>query len=1139
MNTRPWFDAAEAGDARKLQSMLSRGAAVNAADEKGQTALLKAVDAESLKAVRALLEAGADPNRADARHRTPLGQAAWLGLETIAVLLLAKGASPEGYGHGAVTPLMAAVSAGRRAIAELLLGAGADPKAATTEGGTALHRAAGIGRTKLAQLLIERGAAVNAATDDGTTALHLAARQTKMGTARLLLARGADVNARTRDGRTPVLEAVLHGRARIVQVFLDAKADPNVPFQGRDDFRAELERGATCLMIAAHQGALEIVEALLAAGADPMARNDRGRTALEVAEKEGHGPVIDRLRRCTKLEQRPDPALLGPRLVRAAAAGSADEVRALLAQGADSNSRDPKPAAQGRTALIAAAAEGHVEAVRALLAAGADMELATVENEWLGPTTTALMAAAREGRAGVVTALIEAGAGVNRTNDRGESALFVACGCGHAEIVRLLLEAEADAALGPHTRDEEEVDTEETARDALENAIVHDRAGVVDVLLARGVRPSADCLIAAARLCRAELVRRLLAAGVDVNARGRDGRTALHAACSPETTVVEHQPEVNILEVEDSKTYLARAAAWQRECVSLLLEAGANVHVRDERGRTPLHEAAAMNTIVTYVHAKDPDGNKLHTHNEIDTCAVVRMLLAHGCEVNAQDVEGFTPLWLASRVNAQWCADPGNLLRALVGAGAEVNRANHAGKTPLFADYETGAKTIEFLLSAGADVNHRDLEGRTPLFDAVERAGDRPQIARALIAAGADVNARDPGGRTVMDLAGKPHDRRLARLLKSAGARRHVTQDHGLRRAIESGDEVRVRAALQAGADPHVPLDVGDAFALAVSRGKPVVVSTLIEAGADVKRDYPAPCVGPPLFIALEEARTHPPDERSTELFQLLLAKGADPNARTRKGWSALTYASWMHERALVDILKRYGASLEGDTLGRDFEAVLRFASAANTPGHIQAVSIVGAEAGAEAQPIKWLPGAVAFFVTVAAETEEAMRAGDHPPTARFAVEWQVLNDKVLGLVRALRPRLVPLGASVLDMGRPIGCGPSGKFLVFLPTTDPFVMLAACGPSPGGDYGTDGGLFLPDVVAWFHELAEEYRFTILGAGRDFVDIEFLEEIGEDDARRIAEKTYEFCPDTVDQGAGSKAKLARQIKEQRRIYYWWD
>ena len=31
----------------------------------------------------------------------------------------------------------------------------------------------------------------------------------------------------------------------------------------------------------------------------------------------------------------------------------------------------------------------------------------------------------------------------------------------------------------------------------------------------------------------------------------------------------------------------------------------------------------------------------------------------------------------------------------------------------------------------------------------------------------------------------------------------------------------------------------------------------------------------------------------------------------------------------------------------------------------------------------------------------------------------------------------------------------------------------------------------------------------------------------------------FCPDSVHQGAGTKAKLALLIREKGEIYFWWD
>lgn len=89
-------------------------------------------------------------------------------------------------------------------------------------------------------------------------------------------------------------------------------------------------------------------------------------------------------------------------LLRAARAGNADTVRALLASpNVDVNGLDE----HGNTPLIEAARSGHDEVVTALLIAKADMKTTNDEGK------TALMLAAEGGHDETVRVLTEAGAG--------------------------------------------------------------------------------------------------------------------------------------------------------------------------------------------------------------------------------------------------------------------------------------------------------------------------------------------------------------------------------------------------------------------------------------------------------------------------------------------------------------------------------------------------------------------------------------------------------------------------------------------------------------------------------------------------------------------------------------------------------
>ncbi len=189
---------------------------------------------------------------------------------------------------------MTAARTGSADLVRALLAAGADlqPTGHFLRQ-TPLMWSASEGHARIAHLLLEAGAPVDVRSQHGTTALLLAARSGDVETARALLDAGADANAAEPllpfDARIDVEEAQTSGRSPLLiaaasqvatsgweyglevkpsthetlAMFLLARgADPNVP----DSI------GRTALHAAVETGKVALVEAMLAAGADPNAR---------------------------------------------------------------------------------------------------------------------------------------------------------------------------------------------------------------------------------------------------------------------------------------------------------------------------------------------------------------------------------------------------------------------------------------------------------------------------------------------------------------------------------------------------------------------------------------------------------------------------------------------------------------------------------------------------------------------------------------------------------------------------------------------------------------------------------------------------------------------------------------------------
>jgi ankyrin repeat protein len=161
---------------------------------------------------------------------------------------------------------------------QLLLGAGADANARDKAGMTPLMHAAGgnvpVGAIKV---MLKAGADVNARDDTGMTPLlHAALGGADEKKVAALLEAGADVNARDKEGMTPLLHTAKSRPAmkRILGMLdfpvLDEKMRQNMIYLFSESTLKD-------------KGPGRVARRLLAAGADPNARNAERETALLLA----------------------------------------------------------------------------------------------------------------------------------------------------------------------------------------------------------------------------------------------------------------------------------------------------------------------------------------------------------------------------------------------------------------------------------------------------------------------------------------------------------------------------------------------------------------------------------------------------------------------------------------------------------------------------------------------------------------------------------------------------------------------------------------------------------------------------------------------------------------------------------------
>jgi uncharacterized protein len=210
----------------------------------------------------------------------------------LATKLLDRGASVDARDRLGARPLSHAARSGHLQMVDLLLARGAPIDARNLAGATALYFAAEGSHISIAQRLIERGADVKLTGRSGISPIAAASYAGNDVIVEALLAHGADERVTDETGKPPIIYAAAGARFDIVKRLLARNIDIN----------ARYSNDLTLLMWASgpdenapEAQAVKIISYLLDAGAHVDDRDDRGRTALMIAAEGGHEEIVNLL----------------------------------------------------------------------------------------------------------------------------------------------------------------------------------------------------------------------------------------------------------------------------------------------------------------------------------------------------------------------------------------------------------------------------------------------------------------------------------------------------------------------------------------------------------------------------------------------------------------------------------------------------------------------------------------------------------------------------------------------------------------------------------------------------------------------------------------------------------------------------
>lgn len=555
-----------------------------------------------------------------------------------------------------------------------------------------------VDRPDVVQLLLDQGFEPDIRNRFGKTALMAAAQVGNLDSLRRLLAAGASVNART-------------------------LPPERIPGNGTDETFGlicgpyAIKHGRrTALMYAATEASRKIIETLLAAGANPAARDSLGKGAADYLT--GQGPTAAN----TNMTSAERDAL-------------AQRLRGLaLAAPADI---DAPVNEQGQTALHLAVTQGEKESVEQLLRQGADVEI------FDGNGLTALALAASQDRTDLMKVLLDAGAQTDAQVKYSFGPLEEAIFAGASRAVGMLLDH------GVRLRERPYGYSKTRSRSLYGRLAQPDRLHIAQNLLDEGMSHQHMKRLAdeATRADNKDLLLALQDRGLDLS-----GKTGSRWRSYPDLALHYDQPSA----------------------LQTLQDLGVDLQA-ETRGGPPLIVKALANRKLKALQklldlgVSPFAGERPETMALFIGVATARPALVDQALVAGGDIDDRLDLLSRRETVVHLALDTRRLgaLNSLTSRGADFNARNGVGQTPLThaASMGLGSDWISALLKAGADPCLLDKHGRSALHEAVRFGAEA--MVRSLLRAGVSPDSQDTKGHSALDYAREGPNRPVLRILES------------------------------------------------------------------------------------------------------------------------------------------------------------------------------------------------------------------------------------------------------------------------------------------------------------------------------------------------------------------------------------